>query len=120
MLIQQMLKEQELKMQETLKKENKSFKEIFDVLYYYVFNSNRIENKEEMYKNINKLCFKLLTSIDSLREEMFESCPKDSYNHEYMDMLDLLIRFLPKEADIETLTTVKHILEEDFDPTYDL
>jgi hypothetical protein len=120
MIIQQMLKEQETKIKKTIQKENKSFDEIFDVLDYYLFNSNKIENKEEMYKNINDLTFKLLISIDKLREEMFEACSKNSCNHSYMDRLDLLIRFLPKNTNISNLITVKNILEEDFDPTYDL
>jgi len=120
MLIEEMLKQQETKIKESMIKEKKSFNDIFDILDYYLFNSDKIEDKDSMIRNINKISFKLLENIEKLREEMFEQCLEDSCNHDYMNRLDLLIRFLPKEADISLLTTVKNILEEDFEPTYDI
>jgi len=120
MIIEEMLKNQETKIKNTIKKETKSFNEIFDILDYYLFNYNKIENKEEIKQNIENLFYKLLISIDDLKEEMFESCLKGYCNHDYMNRLDLLIRFLPKNVDLSTLVTVKNILEEDFEPTYDL
>lgn len=120
MLIEEMLKQQELKIKETMKKEKKSFNDIFNILEYYLFNSHKIEDKDSMIKDINDLSFNLLKNIENLREEMFEQCLKNSCNHDYMNRLDLLIRFLPKEVDLSILNTVKNILEEDFEPTYDI
>ena len=119
MIIQKMIEEQKLKAQKLIMKENKSFSEIFDVLDYYLFNEDKIENKEEIAKNIHDLSFKLLISIEDLRQEMFGQCLKHSNNHDYMDRLDLIIRFMANKYDLSTLITVKNILEEDFAPTYD-
>ena len=93
--------------------------EIFDVLDYYLFNEDKIEDTEKIAKDIHDLSFKLLISIDDLRKKMFEDCLEDCNNHDYMNRLDLIIRFLSKKYDLSNLITVKNILEEDFAPTYD-
>ena len=45
---------------------------------------------------------------------MTENCTKDSIAHEYINRLELIIKFLPKEIDKSILIEVKDILEEDF------
>ena len=50
---------------------------------------------------------------------MFQSCLKDEYNHENINRLELIIKFLPKEVDKSALIEVKDILEEDFERVSD-
>ena len=114
-MIKKMLEELEKKMQVTLKKEVKSYDEIFESLEYYVFNFKKIEDKQIINENVQTLSFSLLKNIENLKEYMAENCLKNSNNHEYINRLELIIKFLPKEIDKSTLIEVKDILEEDFE-----
>ncbi|MBE7707028.1 MAG: hypothetical protein E7Z91_07305 [Cyanobacteria bacterium SIG30] len=115
MILKKMLEDYEKKMQNTLKKEINSYDEIFDILEYYVFNYNKIEDKKQINKNVQTLSFSLLKNIDNVKEYMAENCTKDSIEHEYINRLELIIKFLPKEVDKSILIEVKDILEEDFE-----
>ena len=119
MLIKKMLEEQEKEMQKTLKKENKSYDDIFDILDYYLFNYDKIEDKSLINSNIQDSSFYLLKNINELKDYMAESCAKDSIEHAFINRLDLIIKFLPKEVDKSILIEVKDILEEDFEPEYE-
>lgn len=114
-MIKKMLEEFEKKMQVILKKEIKSYNEIFDVLEYYVFNYDKIEDKEAINRNVQTLSFSLLKNIENLKEEMLEDCRKDENCHEYINRIDLIVKFLPKEIDKSILLEVKDSLEEDFE-----
>jgi len=115
MIIKKMLEEYEKKMQNTLKKEIKSYDEIFDILEYYIFNYNKIEDKKAIDENVQTLTFSLLKNIDNVKEYMSENCAEDSIEHEYINRLELIIKFLPKQVDKSILIEVKDILEEDFE-----
>lgn len=119
MIIKKMLEEQEKEIKKTLKKENKSYDDIFDILDYYLFNYNKIEDKESINKNVQTLSFSLLKNIDDVKEYMSENCAEDSIEHEYINRLELIIKFLPKEVDKSILIEVKDILEEDFEREYE-
>ena len=110
-----MLKEYEKKMQNTLKKEIKSYDEIFEILEYYIFNYSKIEDKKAIDENVQNLSSYLLIYINNLKLHMGENCLKDSNEHEYINRLELIIKFLPKEVDKSILIEVKDILEEDFE-----
>ena len=115
MLIQEMIKNQEKQTKEIINKENKTFNEIFEILEFYVFNYEKIEDKTILNNNVQKLSSYLLNNIDELKEKMFQSCLKDKNNHENINRLELIIKFLPKEVDKSILIEVKDILEEDFE-----
>ena len=115
MIIKRMLSKQEQEMQEIINNENKSYNEIFKVLEYYVFNFNKIKNKKEIDQNIQDLSLRLLRNIENIAEEMLEDGLEDENYHEYINRLDFIIKYLPKEVDIQTLIQVKNILEEDFE-----
>ena len=115
MIIKKMLEEYEKKIQNTLKKEIKSYDEIFDVLEYYIFNFGKIEDKKQINENVQTLSFSLLKNIENVKNFMAENCTKDSIEHEYINRLELIIKFLPKEVDKSILIEVKDILEEDFE-----
>ena len=115
MIIKKMIEEFENKMQVTLKKEVKSYDEIFDVLEYYIFNYSKIEDKKQINENVQNLSSYLLIYIKNLKLHMSENCLKDSNEHEYINRLELIIKFLPKNIDKTILLEVKDILEEDFE-----
>lgn len=52
MIIEEMLKNQETKIKNTIKKETKSFNEIFDILDYYLLNIIRLKIKKKLNKTL--------------------------------------------------------------------
>ena len=115
MIIQKMLKRQEKQIKETIKNPKKSFNNIFDILEYYVFNQNKLEDKEIINHNVQHFSSILMNKIENLKEFMSENCLKDSNQHDYINRLELIIKFLPKYIDKTTLIDVKDLLEEDFE-----
>jgi len=77
MLIEEMLKQQETKIKESMIKEKKSFNDIFDILDYYLFNSDKTQDR---FKQIKFKCQRIKKSSlkhkkqQTLKIQRFAAC----------------------------------------------
>lgn len=116
MLIEKMINDKKIEIEKKLTKRKKSFNDLFDILEYYVFEQDKIEDKKEMNFKVQDICIYLLRNLNKLKQHMAENCLKNSNEHEYINRLDLIIKFLPANVDKTMLKEIKTSLEDDFEP----
>ena len=74
-----------------------------------------IEDKKEMNFKVQDISIYLLRNLNKLKQNMAENCSKNSNEHEYINRLDLIIKFLPANVDKTMLKEIKTSLEDDFE-----
>ncbi len=115
MLIEKMINDKKIEIQKKFAKRKKSFNDLFDILEYYVFEQDKIEDKNEINFKVQDISIYLLRNLNKLKQNMAENCSKNSNEHEYINRLDLIIKFLPENVDKIMLKEIKTSLEDDFE-----